>query len=316
MRRPQPIPLEEIDLDQIEALLVEETARYQDWYRWDFEATARLVRQLVATHSLGGVALVAGESVVGYSYFVVEDHKAQVGDVYVMDEWASADHERLLMASTVEALRRYSQVRRLESQPMMLRHVYSHPRAERIERLFLELDLKSTHWPEEYRGVEGFRIEPWNWCMEEEVAQLLFRAYRGHMDADINDQYRMPSRSRVYLSNMIRYPACGGFSTTASYLVSDKKDGRLVGALLASVSEADQATVGHVSQLCVDPDVRRSGVGRLLMLGALTKFCELGCAYSTLTVTAANVGAVRLYEGLGFEERRRLSAYVWPAWPA
>jgi len=178
----------------------------------------------------------------------------------------------------------------------------------------MELELSGTKWPDSIVAPAGFRIEPWNWRLEEDVAQLMFRAYRGHMDADINDQYRVPARARVYLSNMIRYPACGGFSAEASYLVSDKNDGRLVGALLASVSDAAAEKVGHVSQLCVDPGVRKQGVGRLMMLGALSKFCELGCEYSTLTVTAENRGAVRLYEALGDVERTKLAAYVWPSW--
>jgi len=312
---PEPVALEEIDLDQIEELLVEETQRYLDWYRWDFAGTARLVRQLVATHSLGGVALLEGRRVVGYSYFVVEENKALIGDAYVCDARATVENERLLMASTVEAIRRFPQAKRLETQPMMLRFPYSHPRAERYERRFMELELSGARWPDSVVAPLGLRIEPWNWRLEEDVAQLMFRAYRGHMDADINDQYRVPARARVYLSNMIRYPACGGFSAEASYLVSDKNDGRLVGALLASVSDAAAEKVGHVSQLCVDPGVRKQGVGRLMMLGALSKFCELGCEYSTLTVTAENRVAVGLYESLGYVERTRLSAYVWPSWP-
>ncbi len=312
---PEPVALEEIDLYQIEELLVEETQRYLDWYRWDFAGTARLVRQLVATHSLGGVALLEGRRVVGYSYFVVEENKALIGDAYVCDERGTSGNERLLMASTVEAIRRYPQAKRLESQPMMLRYPYSHPQAERYERRFMELELSGTKWPVAVLAPAGFRIEPWNWRLEEDVAQLIYRAYRGHLDADINDQYQVPARARVYLSNMIRYPACGGFCAEASYLVSNKNDGRLVGALLASLSEAEEGKVGHVSQLCVDPGVRKQGVGKLMMLGALAKFCELGCEYSTLTVTAENRGAVGLYESLGYVERTKLAAYVWPNWP-
>jgi ribosomal protein S18 acetylase RimI-like enzyme len=315
VKLPEPVALEEVDLGQIEALLSEETARYLEWYRWDFTATARLVRQLVATHSLGGIALVDEGKVVGYSYFVVEENKALIGDAYVCDSHATPEAERLLMASTVEAVRRFPQARRLESQPMMLRYAYSHPRADRYDRQFLELDLRQTRWPEEFRAPEGFRIEGWNWRLEEEVAQLLYRAYRGHMDADINDQYRMPGKARVYLSNMIRYPACGGFSSEASYLVSDKRDGRLVGAVLASMSDVEEGKVGHVSQLCVEPGVRKAGLGRFLMHAALAKFCECSCEYSTLTVTTANKGAARLYQSLGYVERARLAAYVWPVWP-
>lgn len=315
MTFPEPVALEDVSLESIEELLVEETERYRDWYRWDFSGTAQLVRQLVGGHQLSGVALVAEGRTVGYSYIVVEEHKALIGDVYVCEAWASPATERLLMASTVELVRRYGQVKRLESQPMMLRYTYSHPRAERFERMFLEVDLEKVVWPEQLEAPKHFRLEGWNWRHEEDVAQLLARAYQGHMDANINDQYRSPSRARVYLSNMIRYPACGGFRAEASFLVSDRRDGRLVGAVLSSVSDGLDVKVGHVAQLCVDPQVRREGVGRLLMLAALAKFGEMECDSSTLTVTSANTGALRLYQELGYAERTRLAAYVWPVWP-
>ncbi len=311
----QPVALEEIDLHQIEGLLEEEIERYLEWYRWDFSATARLVRQLVTTHSLGGVALLAEQRVVGYSYFVVEETKALIGDVYVRDEWASAENERLLMTTTVEAVRAFPQVKRLESQPMMLRYSYSHPRAERHERHFLDLELRDTNWPETFKAPEGYRIEPWNWRLEEDAAHLLYRAYRRHLDADINDQYRIPARTRVYLSNMIRYPSCGSFSQECSFLVTEKSNGQVVGVLLASLSDVSSGKVGHVAQLCVDPKLRKLGLGRLMMHAALARFCELDCESSTLTVTAANQAAERLYRSLGYVERARLSAYVWPTWP-
>ena len=311
MNLPEPVPLAEIDSDRIEPLLIEETARYLEWYRWDFTATAQLVRQLVGAHSLGGMALLAKGEVVGYSYFVIDDNKALIGDLYVREDWASAASERLLMATTLEQIREHPEVRRLETQPMMLRFAYSHPRAERFERLYLELELRYTHWPKELRAPDGYRLEGWNWRFEDEAARLLYRAYRGHTDAEINDQYRAPGRARAYLANMIRYPVCGDFNPAASFFVTQKTGGATVGMVLTSVSQ----TVGHVAQLCVDPEARGLGLGKLMLWAALAKFTELGCEYSTLTVTAANRPALHLYESLGYLERSRLAAYVWPVWP-
>ena len=73
--------------------------------------------------------------------------------------------------------------------------------------------------------------------------------------------------------------------------------------------------MGHVAQLCVDPKVRKLGLGRFLMLAALIRFSELECGYSTLTVTAASHDAEKLYCSLGYVELTRLAAYVWPNWP-
>lgn len=311
MTTPQPVPLDQIDADRLEALLVEETASYDEWYRWDFHPTAQLVRKLADAHSLGGVALLVDGEVVGYSYFVIEDNKALIGDAYVRDKWASASSERLLMAATLEQIREHPKVRRLETQPMMLRFSYSHPKMERFERVYLELELADTRWPTALLLPDGYRLEAWNWRLEDEAARLVYRAYRGHLDAAINDQYCAPGSARTYLSNMIRYPSCGEFSPAASFVLTEKAAGRAVGLILSSVC----AAVGHVAQLCVEPEARGLGLGKVLMLASLAKFTELGCECSTLTVTAANQSAVRLYESLGYAERRRVAAYVWAAWP-
>lgn len=315
MTRPEAVSLEEVGLDEIEPLIEEEIQRYREWYRWDFSGTAELVKRLVATHSLRGVALVVGRKVVGYSYIVADDYKALIGDVYVAEEWATPENERLLMASTVEEVHRFHQVRRVESQPMLLRYAYSHPRADRVVRCFLEVEMQNVKWPEGYRGPQDFRAEPWNWRAEEDVAQLVHRAYRAHMDAEINDQYRMASKARTYLANMTRYPGCGMFHPESSYLVWEKATGRLVGATLTNVADWGEGKVGHIAQVCVDPEVRRQGIGRLLMLASLSRFGEIGCEWATLTVTARNHSAYALYESLGFEEKTRLAAYVWPIWP-
>jgi ribosomal protein S18 acetylase RimI-like enzyme len=37
----------------------------------------------------------------------------------------------------------------------------------------------------------------------------------------------------------------------------------------------------------------------------------MGCRSASLTVTAANEDAVKLYERVGFETVRRFSAFVW-----
>lgn len=311
----QPVPLDQINADRLEALLVEEIASYEEWYRWDFHATAQLVRKLADAHSLGGVALLVGEEVVGYSYFVIEDNKALIGDAFVREEWASAASERLLMAATLEQIREHPHLRRLESQPMMLRFLYSHPKMERFERLFLDLELLDTRWPSPLQLPDGYRLEAWNWRIEDEAARLVYRAYRGHLDAEINDQYCAPGSARTYLSNMIRYPSCGEFNPASSFVVTEKAGGRAVGLILSSVSAAAGPEVGHVAQLCVEPEARGLGLGKVLMCASLAKFTELGCKCSTLTVTAANQPAVKLYESLGYAERRRVAAYVWAAWP-
>jgi ribosomal protein S18 acetylase RimI-like enzyme len=84
--------------------------------------------------------------------------------------------------------------------------------------------------------------------------------------------------------------------------------GRLCGISLASLVAPE---CGHITQICVTPAVRGTGIGYALLRQSLTTLREAGCRAATLTVTAANEDAVTLYERVGFQTVRRFSAYVW-----
>jgi ribosomal protein S18 acetylase RimI-like enzyme len=57
--------------------------------------------------------------------------------------------------------------------------------------------------------------------------------------------------------------------------------------------------------------VKGSGVGYELLRQSLLTLREMGCRSATLTVTAANAGAVELYQRVGFYTVRRFSAWAW-----
>ena len=129
LRFPEPIPLEHLREGLIEPLLEEEIEQYEEYFQWDFRSSANLVSKLVAEKSLAGMALMSAGTVAGYGYYILEDHKAVIGDVYMRETYATASNERLLMASLLESIRSQPGVFRIEAQPMMLRFRYSHPRA-------------------------------------------------------------------------------------------------------------------------------------------------------------------------------------------
>ena len=68
---------------------------------------------------------------------------------------------------------------------------------------------------------------------------------------------------------------------------------------------------GHITQICVTGAARGTGVGYTLLRQSLAIFQEMGCHSGSLTVTAANEDAVRLYERVGFRTVRQFLAYVW-----
>ena len=154
-------------------------------------------------------------------------------------------------------------------------------------------------------------IEKWHDHYSDPAAQLIAAAYEGHVDGRINDQYRSAAGARRFLYNIVQYPGCGSFYRPASFVAFDGMSGRLCGMSLASIVAPD---TGHITQICVAPGARGTGIGHELLRQSLTTLREMGCGIASLTVTAANEDAGKLYERVGFRVLRQFSAYVWEGW--
>jgi ribosomal protein S18 acetylase RimI-like enzyme len=206
-------------------------------------------------------------------------------------------------------------VNRIESQLMMLQNVAAKqvPRQDCLsvyERNFMQIDLPAASLPEG-RLRRPMYLDKWSDYYQDAAGQLIASAYSGHIDSRINDQYRTAAGARRFLYNIVQYPGCGTFYRPASYAAFEASTGYLCGLSLASMV-APQC--GHITQICVSPAVRGTGIGYALLRQSLLMLREAGCRSVSLTVTAANEDAVALYERVGFKTRRRFSALVWEGW--
>ena len=134
-------------------------------------------------------------------------------------------------------------------------------------------------------------IDRWNDLHQEATAHLISAAYQGHVDSRINDQYRSAVGARRFLHNIVQYPGCGTFFRPASFAAFEPARGLLAGISLASLVSQE---CGHITQICVSPDVKGTGVGYALLRQSLLALRDMGCRSATLTVTAANEEAVAL----------------------
>ena len=77
---------------------------------------------------------------------------------------------------------------------------------------------------------------------------------------------------------------------------------RLVGAIGCEREARSKVShIGHVIGMMVRPEARRRGVGALLLEACIGEARHAGLEMLTLTVTAENEPAIRLYEQFGFE---------------
>jgi ribosomal protein S18 acetylase RimI-like enzyme len=187
------------------------------------------------------------------------------------------------------------------------------PRADCLttfERNFMRVDLGRSALAEG-RVRRPIYTEKWSDHYQDAAAHLIAAAYGGHIDGSINDQYRTAAGARRFLYNIVQYPGCGTFFRPASFAAFEANTGHMCGISLASLVAPE---CGHITQICVSPSVRGTGIGHALLRHSLTTLRELGCRSASLTVTAANEDAVKLYERMGFHTVRRFSAYVWEGW--
>ena len=74
----------------------------------------------------------------------------------------------------------------------------------------------------------------------------------------------------------------------------------VVGTTWALRRESFPSGVGSVHMVAVAPEHRRRGLGRLLALFALRRFCEQGIARARLQTDDVRLPAINIYLGLGF----------------
>ena len=314
---PVPRPREVVDLRRLTArdldpLLEEECASWLGELEWDFQKSADLVRRFVDLRALNGSALIEGDRLTGYMYWVLEEDKGLIGDLYVRRESRSEESENALIAAALEPMMLSPQIRRIESQLMIIpwdedREVPQGNHVRTFARNFMRIDLNRAALG---RGHvrQPMYVEKWHDYYSDAAAQLIAAAYNGHIDSRINDQYRSPAGARRFLHNIVQFPGCGTFYRPASFAAFDALSGKMIGVSLASIVSAG---VGHITQICVAPSARGTGTGHELLRQSLTTLREMGCNSASLTVTAANDDAVRLYERVGFQTIRQFSAYVW-----
>jgi ribosomal protein S18 acetylase RimI-like enzyme len=310
-RLPDLVELPQLGASDLDELLTEEVGAWQGQFAWDFRPSAELLRRFLQNGSLYGCALREGREVIGYAYHVSEGYKGLIGDFYIRAAHTTPANEALLLGGVVQNLISTPGVRRIESQLMMLRGPNQIPFGRfltRHDRLFMEIHSEAALRLRTQVPDMKVTLTPWSDRFHEDVAHLVAASYRGHVDAEINDQYRTLPGARHFLKNIIKYPGCGRFSPAASVVAVDPVSKRVCGVCLSSLVSPFS---GHVTQLCVLPGLRRARLGYELLREGLHRLAEIGCTSMSLTVTCSNMDAIRLYESVGFRALATFPALVW-----
>jgi len=305
------VELRQVSSRALELLFAEEQQHWREQLYWDYRPSLQLIRRFIDGHSLAGYVALADGRAAGYGFYVIEDHKGLIGDLFVSPQYELATVCGPLLHELVSAIRQSPGVARIEAQLMPLGSALNAELAAQGFRLysrqFMHLPLSGRAAPPEWPA--GLRLENWDPRHVEPCARLIRLAYANHLDSEINDQYCSESGALRFLRNITLLPGCGRFLPEASFVVY-APDRQMIGAVTNSeVSEG----VAHTTQICVAPDYQRQGLGRRLMEVAMATLAARRFRALTLTVTSLNAAAVQLYEQLGFRTVHTFAAAVWRA---
>ncbi len=295
-------------------LLEDEVAAWGGLLCWDYRSSAEMIFRYIDAKILPGYAAIERGSVVGYSFFVYEGSKGVIGDLFVSPKRADArEIELRMLEHVIETLQESPGVHRVEAQLLThssgeLADPFLSTGFQRYRRLFLSLQLTEAGALAPPCPVTDVQIRRWTEQDYQPAAGIITAAYRAHIDSEINDQYRTNAGSMRFLNNIVRFPGCGVFDNESSFVAIHKPSRSLIGLILCSRIRHD---VGHVTQVCLLPEHRGSGIGESLIAASHRALSTRNISQLSLTVTEANRNAVGLYRLMGFEEKRVFDAFVW-----
>ena len=305
---------------QLRPLLEREAQIWRERLRWDYASSTELLLEYLDSRVLPGFVALERGKVCGLTFCVYEAQKSVVGDAFaVTDRGApSLMVTGVLLRHLLDLLRASPTVHRIESQLLLydsgaLDAFFLPDGFERHPRLFMECKLAIAGKREDdvrsFRDRQGRLLTLARWSNEfyGQAAELIHDAYVGHVDASINDQYRTLHGSTRFLHNIVRFPGCGIFEPTHSWVLMESSRSTPVGLVLCSKIAPN---VAHVTQLCVASRERGLGLGGNLLRHCMAELSAVGFEAISLTVTEQNEGAARLYRQLGFEVMHRFDAMV------
>ena len=295
--------------------LLEQEARV--WSRllaWDYRSSADMILRYVDAKILPGYAAVDRGTLRGYSFFVYEGAKGVIGDLFALHENGNQQKlETQLVTHVIATLQQSPGIHRIEAQLLVhdagqVARPFLEEGFQRHPRIFMTLPVGPPLAVSRHNLPAEIEIRPWQEEDYQPAAAVIAAAYRGHIDSDINDQYRSLNGSLRFLNNIVRFPGCGVFDASASFVAFHRDSHQIVGVLLCSRVKED---VGHITQVCLVPEMRRRGIGECLIAATAANLKARAFQMLSLTVTEANARAVELYKRLGFKSERIFDAFVW-----
>lgn len=170
-----------------------------------------------------------------------------------------------------------------------------------FKRYRMEIDLAGRERPLPTLD-EGYRLIPWSHDLLEAHAEAKYQSFRMEIDANV---FPCLGDAQGCLRLMKEIAGKEGFLPAATWLAAyDWRPSQPPEFCGTVQGIRDRTQMGAIQNLGITPEHRGRGLGSALLLHALAGFREAGLRRAFLEVTSQNVGAIRLYQRLGFLRAR------------
>ncbi len=308
-------PLREAQPRELRPLLDEEAALWHSELGWDFGEVRAAVSGGIERGNLPGRVVADGARAVAYCYYMVDPARVIVGSIFATRALRGQGLEEDLVDAVIEDARAERGSGRVECQTLFCTAEGADARFERKgfasrARHYMRRELAAPV-PEPDPLPPGILLRPLRREDLSAAADIIYKSHQQSVDAALNMTYATPATCRAFVETLVVRSGCGQWDTLASRFAEGPW-----GPLGVLIASRLSRTNGHVCQVSVSPEAQGRGLGVTLVARALTSFREQGLSSATLSVTASNERARRLYERLGWSVQRTFAAHAWARPPA
>lgn len=181
-----------------------------------------------------------------------------------------------------------------------------------FKRWRMEFDL-SGPIPDLGEIPAGYTLVPWQPTLLDAHAEVKFRSFHSEIDANVFPNLANRDGCQRLMAEIAQRKSFVPEATwLAQFWPASARRPEIVGTIQGVV---DDDELGAIQNVGVTAAHRGRRIGSFLLSACLSGFKKTGLSRVYLEVTAQNVGAVRLYERLGFQHTRTVYKAVQVAEP-
>ncbi|MEO8358851.1 MAG: GNAT family N-acetyltransferase [Vicinamibacteria bacterium] len=302
-------PIGRVPRTFLHRLFDEETHLWTNRLRWSFEPTRRRLEAALSDGALNGLVVMDAIGACAYATYVIDGDRGIVGSTFSSERVRSSGLEEILVRRILERLTAQRldiiDCQTLFSSAPALRAPFADFGFESAARSYMIIE-RGAWQPDRHRPTKVHQTKAVHRADLRSVARLIFDSHFDTRPRDASSSFDTLESCERILRQITVDDVCGPFDPFSSRRCEAES-----GTVSACLVTWPLNGVAHISEVATAPKYRRRGLARLCLVEALNSVFEQNTTtLATLSVTSSNLGAIALYEALGFTPRIQYESHV------